>query len=334
MDYYPSFYYTSLCLAGNCPDTCCAGWEIPLTEDDTDFLKTYRSDDLTAADILTVDDDGDACMRLKEGKCPFLNKGGLCRLRLEFSQERTPEVCRQHPLFIEEYDGFTENCPSLSCPAVCRDVFDASLKENIYPTPEYTGEDKLLSLLLQSRKMIFDAAKSDEADVNSLFGYMLTLSFAVNESYDDGVGSEILENVKSDETVKNLTKCFDAITDGLAEVLNNDCEKLGDEWSEAVAEAAKVPFSEVTAGADENDVLKFVSYLTYRYWLKGINSEDAVKYALFIIFSAKSCRHIANVTGLDFRGTARLFSKEIEHDTDNTNIITEYLCDAFDKIDL
>lgn len=56
--------------------------------------------------------------------CPFLQEDGLCRLRLTLGYEHTSETCREHPYNTEEYEGFAERSPSVSCPEVVRLVFE------------------------------------------------------------------------------------------------------------------------------------------------------------------------------------------------------------------
>lgn len=75
--YYPSFQ----CLAGACPDTCCASWDIVIDEE---HLAVYRGlpgplgEQIRRA--ITVDGEGDSCFSVAGGRCPLLTEERLCAI--------------------------------------------------------------------------------------------------------------------------------------------------------------------------------------------------------------------------------------------------------------
>ena len=77
----PSWYDQFHCLAGACPDTCCQDWEVPV---DPDTAALYRSlpGEMGEAlrSVLVPDEEGEPCLQLRGGKCPMLEKDGLCRV--------------------------------------------------------------------------------------------------------------------------------------------------------------------------------------------------------------------------------------------------------------
>ena len=78
---YPDFYPEFRCLAGKCPDTCCKDWEVVV---DPEAMEFYRSVLGALGERLKngfVEQDGDICFRLENGKCTFLTEDGLCELR-------------------------------------------------------------------------------------------------------------------------------------------------------------------------------------------------------------------------------------------------------------
>lgn len=328
MDYYPKFYYSSDCLAGDCPDTCCAGWEIPLTEKDTDFLKK-RFDKPIFDNIVTKDSYGDACMRLKNGRCPFLNTEGLCSLRLMFSQSETPEVCRQHPLFIEEYDGFTEKCPSLSCPAVCREIFSSDLSDEIYPMPEYRGDDVFLSVLIKSRKMILKKINTGGIDLFEAIAGTIYLATDIEQTvfFDEKIETFDFERSESFFGYACLPYDIFKYVGEYITMLKDRCEILEEKWRQMLEKTSKSHFdlSNLRTDSRGKEYLQFYMYLVYRYWLKGINTDSVLEYALFIVFGTIACSFISLSSDVPFAETARMFSKEIEHDSDNIEAALEFI---------
>lgn len=329
MDYYPKFYYTSSCLAGDCPDTCCAGWEIPLTKKDEEILQRCSSDGQIPDDITATDEDGDACMRLDNGKCPLLNADGLCDLRLKYSQSETPEVCRQHPLFIEEYDGFTEKCPSLSCPAVCREVFASDLKDKIYPTPKYRGDDSFLALLIKTREMISEKVNTERIGLLEAIDGTINLALCVDQlfCFDEDFCDADFDCSECFSTRPDLSDGVSEHVDGYISMLKDRCEILGEKWERMLEKASEThfDFSKIQAVNRNKEYLLFFMYLVYRYWLKGINTDSALEYAMFIVFGTMACAHISLVADVPFGETARMYSKEIEHDTDNIEEALEFI---------
>ena len=45
MEYvYPDYYRQFTCIGGECPDTCCAGWEIVIDDKTLEKYKKYVND--------------------------------------------------------------------------------------------------------------------------------------------------------------------------------------------------------------------------------------------------------------------------------------------------
>ena len=115
MDIYEiSFFSRFKCLEGSCPETCCRGWMIPLTNEDRD---RYRREGgtLKVATALAVSRRDIVCFNSGSGECPFHNKAGLCRLQLRKGHDFIPEACRMYPRFYRNYREFEEHYVDLSC---------------------------------------------------------------------------------------------------------------------------------------------------------------------------------------------------------------------------
>ncbi len=110
----PQYYSKFQCLAGSCPDTCCAGWQIGI---DKHSLRRYRKVGGTLRNRLYNEiDKGNQVFRQYEGRCAFLNEENLCDLYLEGGKSLFCRTCRMYPRHIEEFEGLREVTLSLSCP--------------------------------------------------------------------------------------------------------------------------------------------------------------------------------------------------------------------------
>ena len=109
----PHYYNRFRCMAGCCPDTCCAGWEIAI---DAKSLKKYRQTEGPLGNRLHNS------IRWKRGvfcqyhrRCAFLNEEGLCDLQAEGGKGMLCQTCRLYPRHVEEFEGVREISLSLSC---------------------------------------------------------------------------------------------------------------------------------------------------------------------------------------------------------------------------
>ena len=72
----PDYYKQFTCTAGQCPATCCAGWQIQI---DPASLKKYRKAKGPLKNRLRNEIDWDEkCFRRYGGRCAFLNDDNLC----------------------------------------------------------------------------------------------------------------------------------------------------------------------------------------------------------------------------------------------------------------
>lgn len=308
--YYPSYYKDFSCIAGECPDSCCRKWEIVI--DDETLTKYKALNDSFGNRILSeiiTDSDGDKCFRLNNGNCPFLNKDGLCDIHIGLGEEFTSEICRNHPRFIEEYDGFTEISLSLSCPEANRIIL--SDNKASYPTPVYSGDDEVLSKLLESREKIL----SSEDDFFSLI--KLLLDTAADDSLD--IDLTYIENHPqfNSEFLRSFASFF-----------LEKCEILTGEWKTYLEKVESTSFSDNEfyeyCKSNNEELRSILRYYVYRYYLKAVNDLDIYSRALFISAACFISALTAFLCNIPLSEAARLFSKETEHNLYNIDMLLEY----------
>lgn len=326
--YTPSYYDRFSCLAGECPDTCCAAWEITAEDELIKKLEALGTD--FSAEVLgkmKINDDGEHIFALENGRCPFLNADNLCDIHIKIGEEYTCGVCRQHPRFIEEYDGFTEIALSLSCPAAADIIFGEKLTESTYPCPEAETDDILLEKLIIFRDRLIRSA-AESGSISAAFGEVLEMSDILQDIYDY-FGFEDMPEAQNDGSCDLTDFIPEDFSDAYIAFLLKRTEILTDRWKEMLEKASAVRFDKEksTAFLKENgaDMLKVFAYYLYRYYLKAVNDENIILHALFVVISVTVCAEISLRTGESFRETARLYSKETEHDTVNIDLAEEYI---------
>ena len=135
----PHYYKKFQCIAGECPDTCCAGWQIVI--DDRTREKYRRAEGAFGNRLHNSIDWKESCFQQYEGRCAFLNDENLCDIYQEAGKEMLCRTCRNYPRHIEEFEGSREISLSLSCPEAARLIL--SCREPVqFLTAEKEGEEE------------------------------------------------------------------------------------------------------------------------------------------------------------------------------------------------
>ena len=125
---FPNYYKEFSCIAGSCPDTCCAGWQIVI---DNKTLKKYQHFKGPFHNRLHNDIDWkEHVFRQYNRRCAFLNEENLCDIYTEAGPKMLCDTCRNYPRHIEEFEGLREISLSLSCPEAARILL--SQKEKVH----------------------------------------------------------------------------------------------------------------------------------------------------------------------------------------------------------
>ena len=118
----PHYYSRFSCVAGQCPDTCCAGWAITI---DGKSLQKYRArKDSFGNRLRNSIDWKEKVFKQYEGRCAFLNEENLCDIYGEAGPDMLCRTCRSYPRHTEEYEGIREISLSLSCPVAASLILD------------------------------------------------------------------------------------------------------------------------------------------------------------------------------------------------------------------
>ncbi len=123
MKYRIPYYYKNFsCIGGECEDTCCAGWRIAV---DRGCMRRYfRVPGAFGRRLRRGIDAASGCFRMKNRRCIFLNREGLCDIRLKLGKNYLCRDCRTYPRHMEDYGNLREVMLSLSCPEAARIILE------------------------------------------------------------------------------------------------------------------------------------------------------------------------------------------------------------------
>jgi len=315
-DYFEQFQ----CLAGECPHTCCAKWEVVIDEEAAEryhHVSGPLGEKLRRE--LRRDEDGDFCFALRGGRCPFLNDRNLCEIHLQLGEESTSITCKEHPRFVEDYGPFREITLSASCPEANRLLLAA--REPLTFREWEDGEeceegDEWLSWLLPLRHRMLGELSDRTLPLNTRLLGILELAKEVQLCIEEERVEDIpaltanwtTELRQADGGAGLFPAAFEALA-GL-EVLEPD-------WPGLLAAAAE---RERITGEEER-LERITAYFLFRYLLKAVNDGDLLGRVQLCLLSVLAVARLAVVLGLE--EALRRYSCEIEHSGANLELLLE-----------
>lgn len=114
-DYYDSF----VCVADQCEDTCCAGWQIVVDEKSLHRYRRVKGPFRSNIQKGVAWKQG-VFKQDRQKRCAFLNEDNLCDMYTALGPKSLCKTCRRYPRHIEEFEGVREKSLSLSCPEVAK----------------------------------------------------------------------------------------------------------------------------------------------------------------------------------------------------------------------
>ncbi|MDO4477906.1 MAG: flagellin lysine-N-methylase [Lachnospiraceae bacterium] len=310
-----------VCLAENCPDNCCKEGELIL---ESDVMARYQAesgpfgDELrrTLATARREACDGDVWYCLEaDGRCPFLNDNGLCRIVLNLGEEALSDTCAFYPRFETETPEVIRRTLTLSCPEVVRLMLTCPENLSLVRKTELTE-----SMLKKGGKMKVtgDSLISvEDALVRELQKPEMTFAKAFSEAaHIIGCEAQPLDD----------TSIISVI---------NEKEALTDEWEAALSrlEGLSAGADDSTATGRDRDLRRVLLYYLVRYLPLALpesrEHEDLfenVSFAGVLRYADIACRVCAAFEAqgiMPFENALRLWAKETELDEDMLLMLLE-----------
>lgn len=197
----PYYYKDFKCIASECPDTCCAGWEIIIDEDTYEKYKNVTGEfGERLRSKMTLYEDGEPGFILDGDNCPFLNKTNMCDIYIEIGEDSLCNTCKQFPRFIEEYGSIREIGISLSCPEAARIILDSEktvefeTEEDDEMVTEYNDINyELFMQLMPARKIALDIMQDRSMDLNIRMALLINFAQDIQDKIDLNKSAEIEE---------------------------------------------------------------------------------------------------------------------------------------------
>ena len=344
----PDYYDTFRCIAGKCPDTCCAGWEIMIDEQS---MKRYKKQKGGFGNRLHNSiDPVEHCFYQYEHRCAFLNEDNLCDMVTEAGEQMLCKTCREFPRHVEEYENLREVSLSLGCPESARLLLERQKPvqwEQIFadePEEEYKDFDYLLFAdLQQARKGIFSILQNRTYPIRTRMQTVLALGHDLQKRLREDRGYEIQTLVRKyqSEGLQRMSEKWDShkqtagqkpprqqwmkelyrtlykmetLKPAWKQMLKEQEQKLYECTPSEYAGMQAQPFDEI---AEE----QLMVYFIYMYFLGSVYDAHPHPYSRIkqAVVSTLLIRELTLSGAGSLTEIAWRYSKEIEHSEENMN---------------
>ena len=285
----PEYYENFKCIAGECPDSCCQGWEVDADADSLAYYKTISGDIRKRIDsVLDKDEFGNTIFRLAEKKrCPFLNAENLCDMHIAIGGEHTPYTCRMFPRFINDFGNVREMGISFSCPVASDMIFNEKEpiafcdEQNDLPPQLNDIDAQTYYYMLKARKEAYKIVQDRSVPIKERMVRLLDFAVELQEDLDD-----------------YPQPCDDI---DFFDVFRNP-ELINPEWTQRVDNGKYNPVS--------NEIFSenIAVYFIFRYFMTAVFDYDALSKVKMAVIGVLIPACFGNDSW-----TMHLWSKETEH---------------------
>lgn len=211
----PDYFKKFKCIASECEDTCCAGWEIVIDDETYDYYSSVQGKfgERLKKDIMK-DEDEENIFVLKGDRCAFLNEKDMCDIYIELGEKHLCYTCKEYPRFTEEFGNIREVGLSLSCPEAARIILNESQTVEF----EVLEDDDMVEAysdlnydiymqLLASRKFIMSIIQDGSIDLNIRISIALDFVQEIQDKIDEDRIIEI-EHIREKYSDDNFIKTY------------------------------------------------------------------------------------------------------------------------------
>ena len=356
----PHYYDKFSCTAEQCPDTCCAGWQIVIDENSLEKYSNVSGD--FGIRLLNSINWREGIFEQYEKRCSFLNAENLCDIYKELGADALCDTCRLYPRHIEEFENLREFSLSLSCPVAakmilqCQESVRFLEEEDEKEECEEDFEDfdfLLFDCLLEVREKLFSIVQNRTIPIEKRMYCVLKIAKNLQTALDEGelferdfmAEIELCLQEKAEDFSGNLYEIVQAFRKDLLrlEVLREEWKtnlkaadnlfQKGETWYVEKRDRYKAEIKN-TIGQEQWDIYKeqLLMFFLYTYFCgavyddmiysKGVLSVISVFWIEEITFWnwAKDERIIEEKNILE---TAYRYAREIEHSDENLNLLEE-----------
>ena len=297
----PDYYHEFSCIAGECEDTCCAGWQIVADEA---ALKKYKKVTGSFRKRLrkSINWKEGTFKQDKNKRCAFLNDENLCDMYIALGEKSLCRTCKMYPRHVEEFEDVREMTLSVSCPEVARILLGKKepvrfLTYESNKEEEYDDFDPFLySKLVDARKVMINILQDRSKRLDLRVGLVLAIAhdlqvrikrediFSIDdvfEKYQTEKAAQFVEaKLSEDENYAFIKKMF-----------QNQylMERLRDDWEPYLLEAESLLYGDAVCSGSEEQCTKYKEQYTknkreFHTWLNTYMPDYEIQYEQLLVY--------------------------------------------------
>ena len=316
----PEYCRDFRCIAGECRDSCCKGWEIDIDEAAAERYRAVKG----AFGERLRNNIKDGCFVLTEDeRCPFLNKDGLCDIYTELGKDSLCHICSGHPRYFEWFGTVKEGGTGLCCEASAQLILSRpfALFEEEVPFEEAAGEydEELFDMLYEAREAMLQVVNDETMPFADSLCAVLDIAEKAQSCIDMPL-NRLAAAPDSDEAMQDIFRCF------------SELEPIDGNWIPYIKECAeKLPEAPPAAREHIPYLRRIAAYYLFRYVMKSVYDGNALGYAVFsvlsVVFTGQLFRCGAMRNGScglrECADIAKNYSKETEYCEENMEKLLE-----------
>ncbi len=325
----PEYYKKFTCIADNCGDNCCIGWEIDIDSDTAAYYDSITNDFGAKLHSNISDTEPRSFILGENERCPFLNNRNLCEIILTLGEEKLCNICTEHPRYYEWFGSIKEGGIGLCCEEAARVIISSENPSDTYETeiPDEENdfeETALYTCLLEVRERILAYLTCDSLPLKVKIRDIIDYAEAVQNNIDNNI-YDIPEIISS---VKHAEHRFDDILAFMSALEPIDgkwlpyLEKITGMYDTACNK--KEQFLQNNPEAEQY-LRNIAVYFIWRYFMKGTFDGEIVSRVKLMAASVAAigymylCKWLESgtLTCEDCAQLAKNYSKEIEYSEEN-----------------
>lgn len=296
----PDYYHEFTCIAGECEDTCCAGWQI--VADDA-ALKKYKKVTGSFRKRLrkSINWKEGTFKQDKNKRCAFLNEENLCDMYTALGEKSLCRTCKMYPRHVEEFEDVREMTLSVSCPEVARILLNKKepvrfLTYESNKEEEYDDFDPFLySKLVDARKVMIDILQDRSKKLNLRVGLILAIAhdLQVRIKREDIFSIDnVFEKYQTENAIKFVEAKLAEDEDYafIIKMFQNQylMERLRDDWEPHLLEAEQLLYGDVSKKNGAKHTWHQKQYTKnkqeFHIWLKEHMPEFEIQFEQLLVY--------------------------------------------------
>lgn len=319
------------CIAGDCPQSCCLGWQIVIDDDSLEKYENFPGP--FAGRLFNSIDWEEGCFKQCGRRCEMLNDDNLCDLQIEGGEEALCETCRRYPRHIEEFEGVREYSLSLSCPEAARIIL--SRRDHI----EFTENDDdkeddfeefdylLYTKLEDARDVIFEIIQDRTLGFDKKAGILTAFGRKLQEDLDRDALFDMDDTIEKFRGPKETLPQDDAWKKKKHFKMLSKLEVLNEEDWPVLVKNADIQWKDLSLTPEEEiQAEQLLMFFFYTYFCGAVYDDMIFSKVMLSVLSVYWIFQIdrAKEKG-DLVTTAYTYAREVEHSDLNLDDLEEWM---------